>query len=327
VSAQWEVFGNEARFRFGTPPVEPPPVGDELAHGSEVTLTNTGLAGAGLDISDLDPSGSITTNFNGQTIEGRNISGQVNVNHHDVTIRYCRVSNPGFHAFKVNNSAGGLLLEYCETQGTQPGNNADGVNQTTNATSRPRVHPFLGYTEQRNVAYRCKLRFQRDVVHLSGGWLVLECYMMNGAVVPPAHNDGLDCSKLPDSYGSLPSLSVLRSKIITAAEDGSAVGGNACIWIDNDSGDLHEIELRKNWLQGGSPTNGIFLSDAKDTPFTFIGPIDLIDNKIVQGWPTSAPGPKIAISLNINKSSPTVTRSGNRYVNITGVDQGPVPGG
>jgi hypothetical protein len=327
MSVQWEVFGNEARFRIGTPPVEPPPVGGELAHGSEVTLANTGLAGAGLDLSDLDPSGSVTTNFNEQVIEGRNITGQVNVNHHDVTFRYCRIPNLGFHAFKVNNSAGGLLLEYCETQGTQPGNNADAVNQTTNATPRSRVHPFLGYTEMRNVAYRCKFRFQRDVVHPSGGWLFLENYMMNGAVVPPAHNDGLDCSKLPDSYGSLPSLSLIRNKIITAAEDGSAVGGNACVWIDNDTGDLHEIEIRKNWFQCGGPTVNVFLSDAKDRPWRFFGPIVIVDNKHVQGWPASSPGPEFAVSLNISKSSPPVTRSGNRFVDINGVDQGPVPGG
>jgi hypothetical protein len=307
-------------------PPDPPPTG--LGHGEFVTLANTGIAALGLVPGDLTPSGSVTTSSNGQIIEGRLISGQVNVNHHDVTIRGCRVLNPGFHAIKVNNSAGGLLVAFCETEGTSPGNNADGINQTTNATPRSRVHDFLGTTpETRNVAYRCKLRFQRDVVHPSGGWLFLENYMMNGAVVPPAHNDGMDISKLPNSYAPYPSLSVIRNKVITAAEDGSAVGGNSCIWIDNDSGDLHGIEIRQNWLQSGSPTNNIFLSDAKDTPYTFMGSITITDNKHVQGWPVSSPGPKIAISLNINKSSPSVTRSGNRYVSISGVDQGAVPGG
>jgi len=316
-SERWQVI----------PPLPPDPPPGGLDDGEDVTLANTGIAALGLVPGDLTPSGSITTSSQGQIIEGKLVSGQVNINHHDVTLRACRILNPGFHAIKVNNSAGGLLLEFCESHGSEPGNSGDGVNMTTNTTARPRFHEFLGYTETRNVAYRCKLRFCRDVMHLSGGWLLYETYMMNGAVVPPAHNDGTDTSKLPNSYSPHRSYSIIKCKIITAAEDGSSVGGNACIWIDNDTGDLFGIEVRQSWLQGGSPTNGIFMSDAKDRPWRFFGPIDLTDNKIVEGWPPANPGPKIPISLNINKSSPPITRSGNRLVDINGNDLGPVPGG
>ncbi|MGH8950147.1 MAG: hypothetical protein ACRDX9_01870, partial [Acidimicrobiia bacterium] len=61
----------------------------EITHGSQITTANTGWQGLGLTLGQLTPSGSITTSSNGQVIEGLDISGQVNINHDNVTVRGC----------------------------------------------------------------------------------------------------------------------------------------------------------------------------------------------------------------------------------------------
>jgi hypothetical protein len=57
--------------------------------------SNTGIAAAGLTDKDLIPSGSISTSRHGQVIEGRLVSGQILVNHDNVTIRNTKVVGNG----------------------------------------------------------------------------------------------------------------------------------------------------------------------------------------------------------------------------------------
>lgn len=57
--------------------------------------STVGLAVEGIAVGDLTPSGSITTTANGQIIEGRDISGGINVAHDGVIIRNNRITYSG----------------------------------------------------------------------------------------------------------------------------------------------------------------------------------------------------------------------------------------
>lgn len=63
-------------------------------------------------------SGSISTSSDGQVIQDLNISGSIQVNHHNVRIKNVKITNPGGTAINVNTSKTGLVVEDCEIDGT-----------------------------------------------------------------------------------------------------------------------------------------------------------------------------------------------------------------
>jgi hypothetical protein len=63
-------------------------------------------------------SGSISTSSDGQVIQNLNISGSIQVNHHNVRIKNVNITNPGGGAIAIDPSKVGLVIEDCEIDGT-----------------------------------------------------------------------------------------------------------------------------------------------------------------------------------------------------------------
>ena len=78
--------------------------------------------GSRIPISDLTPTSSITTSFDGQVIEGLDVTGQIVVIHDNVTIRDTRIrySNYGIYLPKKPNGVctTGTVIEYVELDGS-----------------------------------------------------------------------------------------------------------------------------------------------------------------------------------------------------------------
>ncbi len=71
-----------------------------------------------LDVSLLTPSGSITTNQDGQVIENLDINGIINISHNDVLIRNVRVRGVTTNAVLIRPNSGvtGTVIEHCEVE-------------------------------------------------------------------------------------------------------------------------------------------------------------------------------------------------------------------
>jgi hypothetical protein len=302
------------------PDPDPPPAG--FGHGANVTTSIVGISGLGLVPGDLTPSGSISTSSDGQVIEGKDVSGSIQVNHHNVTIRGCRITAPvSVHAIKANYRAGtqigvgGLLVEYCEMRGPITGSNGHGFNAIRNTSP----------THGPNTIRRCFIHELGHTTHPSAGTVIIENYMRTGPVFQSYHNDGVYCAKATNTHN--PSVAVVRNKIIMANEDGSSFGGTAAVYFNTISGDVHNVNIIDNWLQCTRVTVSVnFEGQHPSGGGDLLGTLTITGNKIVQGWPVADPGPEFAMTLD-NTSPGTVVRSGNRFVDISGTDLGPVPGG
>lgn len=91
--------------------------------------------------SSLSPSGSVTTSFDGQVIQNLDISGSIQVNHNNVTVRNVRLRNPGGTAITVLQKTG-LVVEDCEIDGTGNTNGAEVINHHNYTIRRCNVHHF-----------------------------------------------------------------------------------------------------------------------------------------------------------------------------------------
>jgi hypothetical protein len=93
----------------------PQPVVSEGRSGFPTGAT-TGLTGVALKPGDLTRSGGITTSRVGQIIELADISGGVKVNHDNVTIRKCRVTDTSFFVVDTAGTSG-VVVEDCDIDG------------------------------------------------------------------------------------------------------------------------------------------------------------------------------------------------------------------
>ncbi len=97
-----------------SPTAEPTeePTQPGVGHGRDRNAANTGLP----DGTTLTPSGSISTDRDGQVIENVDVDGRILVQHSDVTIRNCRVAYSGtMYAIDHRRYGGpGLVVESCD---------------------------------------------------------------------------------------------------------------------------------------------------------------------------------------------------------------------
>jgi hypothetical protein len=102
-------------------------------HGVEVDASTTGPTayyapdlGRTLTYDDLEPSGSIVTEADGQVIERLDVNGDIRIVHDDVTIRAVRVRGGGRYSISAAGDAApsGTTIEYVEIDG---GGNPDQI--------------------------------------------------------------------------------------------------------------------------------------------------------------------------------------------------------
>jgi hypothetical protein len=288
------------------PPPDPVDPGT-LAHGSDVTAANTGFAGLGLTSGSLITTGSITTTGHGQVIYGRKINGIVKVMHDNVSIRGCEINAPiASHGVQTYTGCGGLKVEYTDIHASlTQGGDANGVAGIYHV---PNGKP-------RNLVYRCKIYQVEDGAKLSGGWSFIENRVKIDIKYGSTHNDGVQSQK--STAGFDPSVEILRNWFQLGTNF-----GNALVFITGESGDQFNVNIDKNLFQAGSATVCVAVhgQDNLHGISGWQGIIRITNNKCVVGW---SGGPEGFFSLNTVPPE-RVVRSGNRRVDTSYVDLGPV---
>src|SRR5690606_37929803 len=182
---------------FGEPPAPapttPPPVTVPHAPPSGFPDgTNTGPSGT------LKASGSINTSRDGQVIENLDISGEVRVNHDNVTIRNCRITSAGGQAIYILNNAG-LVIEDCLLDGQ--GRNAEAAVAHHNYTMR-----------------RCEVRNFGEGPRINGNVTIEDCLIHQFAsfIAQGAHQDGIQATS--------GSNVVIRRNVVLIEPDGANGG-------------------------------------------------------------------------------------------------------
>lgn len=99
--------------------------------GWELTTSDVGPSACGQLVDELTPSDSISSDHDGQVIEGLEISGPVRIRHHDVTVRNSRIRASGANTYGISyqppgdEKLGGATIECVQLDGQ--GSDAIGI--------------------------------------------------------------------------------------------------------------------------------------------------------------------------------------------------------
>lgn len=179
--------------------------------------TNTGLVGAGISVGSLTPSAGFNIVTDGQVVELLDISGQVNVQANNVTIRKCRITG-GIYGIRATFGYTGLVVEDCEIR-----NGSSKGFYGNNATIR-----------------RCNIHRYVDGLYIPGGEMtIVDCYVHDLAIGETTHNDGLQC------IGG--SNCVVRHNTIIAQGRSTS-----CMLWQTSVSTIDNILVQNNLLSGGS---------------------------------------------------------------------------
>ena len=211
----------------------------------------------------LAPSGSITTSFAGQVIENLDISGEVRVQHDDVTIRNVRIRSQGGHAIYILGNRD-LVVEDCELDG-----------QGRNATSAIAEH---NYTMR-----RCEVHGFGEGPRINGN-VVLEDNFIHGFVNFVAQGAHQDCIQATSGWNI-----VIRGNTCVIDVDGA----NAAIYFATSSGG--NVLIEGNLIGGG--TYALYCGD------DLYSGVTVRDNHFTtQVWPNGGWAGPTAYCAQANKS-------------------------
>ena len=188
--------------------------------------TNTGYVGAGLTLSDLTPSGTITTTADGQVIDRVNVTGKIVVKHRNVTIRRSRVASGGY---QIDNSAStGLVVEDTELVGT-----------TTSAPAA--LSSSKNYTLR-----RVNVHGSIDGLKATGYVRIEHTWIHDQRKTSTSHNDAIQNSGTSDPGTG---VYVYRSSI-----DGPYRETNAAVQAATNVGRIDRFQIVESKLSGGNIT-------------------------------------------------------------------------
>ena len=177
---------------------------------------------------ELEPSDDITTEEDGQVIEGLEVDGKIEVRHDDVTIRDVRVLADGHFGIVVpsdlSGDVEGLLIEDTEVVGVA-GDRDVGIAQYGDWTAR-----------------RVEVRGFQDGVKMGSDQVLEESWIHDLHAPEGAHNDGIQ------SVGG--SGSVIRGNTI----EGRWQGQTAAIMLQTENRELDDWVVVDNCLSGGGYT-------------------------------------------------------------------------
>lgn len=120
----------------------------EPTPGWELTASDVGPAACRQPIVDLTPSGPISSDHDGQIIQGLDIRGPVRIRHHDVTVRNSRIRASGANTYGISyappedEELGGATIECVQLDGQ--GSEAVGILLAGTGQSVRKTH-ILGY--------------------------------------------------------------------------------------------------------------------------------------------------------------------------------------
>ncbi|MFW6154715.1 MAG: PKD domain-containing protein [Planctomycetota bacterium] len=185
------------------------------------TASTTGLAGVGLTVNDLTPTSGRTITTDGTVIDMEDISGTINIQANNVTIKRCRIHNYAWYAVRVYSGYTGTVIEDCLLPGSQGSANVTG-----------------SYTTVR----RCDVAGDHDGLKIGSGCLFEDNYIHDQYKDAESHNDGMQCSG--GSHWTL------RGNTI----QGPYQQSTSAIIIKSDLGTIDDGLIENNFLSGGSYT-------------------------------------------------------------------------
>lgn len=188
--------------------------------------STTGYVGAGLALSDLTASGSITTTADGQVIDRVNVTGRITVKHRNVTIRRSRVASSGYQI--DNTAATGLIVEDTELIGTStaaPAALASGKNYTLR---------------------RVNVWGSIDGVKATGNVRIEHTWIHDQRRTSTSHNDAIQNSGTSEPGSG---VYVWRSSI-----DGPYRQTNAAVQAATNVGRIDRFQIVESKLSGGNIT-------------------------------------------------------------------------
>lgn len=201
------------------PPVDPPPVDPPPSTGWP-TEANTGPR-AGVELTTI---GSYTTKSDGEAISGKYIKGVLTIAHANVTVKDTIVEVADYYGIKGRTKPG-LVMDYCKVDGKGGGGaGLDGSGFTVRNTE------FCGWVDPINIAARV------------GPTLIEKILIWKMSSIAGAH---LDCIQADGDFAHL----IIRGSHIINEK-----GQTSCIMCDDFWGDIDDVLIDGNWLEGGGYT-------------------------------------------------------------------------
>ena len=252
----------------GTPIPPVPPVPPVLSGppGSYPDASTTGWRHTGVTLSS---SGPITVTTPGTVIDGLDISGIVVIKADNVTVQRSRVTSGSYFPIRVSPGFSNVRFIDLEVIGVQ------------NATTRCDVGINGGNFIQRVDVSNCA-----DLLHPSPNSTIVDSYLHDPWHSPTTHNDGVQL--FAGSHFVVQHNTILMGHV-----------ENAAIFVKADFGDIDDVTIAGNFLDGGSFT--VFGGDVGT---------NLVTNVVVTGnlFGTSA----LYGQLLTQSMTGPVTKSGNQ---------------
>jgi hypothetical protein len=200
-----------------------------ITHGSQLTQADVGLLGG-----TLTPSGTINTTEHGQVIENLSITGQIRINHDNVTVRNCLIEHgDGLDGVVVRDGNTGARIEHCEMDALDevPGNYGSmGVVVQGNATVRR--------------CYMHNVRSGMSILDSRGSGSFIENYVRDLCDANGAHNTSASCHGTPGPH------EVLRNNFVA--------GNSSAYSLYSDFGSNTNVLVQDNLFVGDGTGYGVY---------------------------------------------------------------------
>lgn len=175
---------------------------------------------------DLEPSGSITIEKDGEVVDGQEITGTVTVKADDVVIRNTRILNTGHFPVRIDGGSN-LLVEDTEIDGQGKGDAAVAYGKYT--LRRVHIHSVA------------------EGPRIAGGNVTIEDSLIHKMV--QKGDNHTDVVQVVSGTGI-----VVRGNALEAHDPDSGVMGNAAFMFGEDDGPVSDCDVKGNYLDGGNYT-------------------------------------------------------------------------
>ncbi len=249
---------------------------------SKPTATNTGVPAGTV----LTNSGAITVTTAGTVIDGQNVTGGINVNANNVTIKNSKINVTGYYGIQVADNVTGTKVINSEIYTTGGGYIGIAAGNTTVCGSY--IHGF------------------ENGMTVGGGMMIQANYidkLVSNQSGP--HYDGIEI------YGGGSPTQLWGNNIMMTDGSGGWLGETGAINLTAYQGNIDNVEMNGNWLGGGSYT--LYVDEQNGSNATNVK----ITNNIWYGSPPNGHaqyGPAL-----IRDQTSVTTWSGNAWENGTAI--------
>ena len=185
--------------------------------------SNTGLAGVGLTVNDLTTyTSSLTITTNGTTIEQKDITGMLDIQANNVTVKKCRLRQGGWYGIQANRGYTGTVIEDCLIEGPD--------------------QPGISVLASDTIIRRCDISGYEDCIVFYNNVDIIDNYCHDLVETATSHND---CIQLP--VGG-------NCNIIGNTLQALYQNQTSAILIQSNFGPVDNVWVEGNFLSGGAYT-------------------------------------------------------------------------